>query len=181
MRIIAGIYGRRIISAPDSKNTKPTPDRVRENLFNILRPDLQGARFLDLFACSGAIGIEALSRGAEYAVFCDKSREAVKTVSTNLASLKVPASNYRILHADFISALRLLKGDKFNIIFMDPPFSEGLYEPALKTIASLDLLAKSGTVVCEHRGDITVLPPEGFTEADRREYGIITLSFFQKD
>src|SRR4051812_28330570 len=121
MRVIAGIYGGRTLKAPPGDNTRPTSDRVREALFSILGAQIQDARALDLFAGSGALGIEALSRGAASAIFVDNATQAVKAIEANLAALEAQA---RVRQTDvlrFLAHAREL-GSQYDLVFLDPPY-----------------------------------------------------------
>ena len=122
LRIIAGKYRHLKINAPDTENTRPTTDRVREALMSALGDKIENATVLDLFAGSGALGLESLSRGAKKVVFCDNSMLAIKTIKQNLFSLK--EKNVKILCAHYEKALKILKeeGWKFDVIFLDPPY-----------------------------------------------------------
>lgn len=142
------------MKSPPSLDTRPTSDRLRETLFNILAPRIQGARFLDLCAGSGAVGIEALSRGAAQATFVDQSRPMCALIETNLEALKLDSSEAAVVVAEATEFLRrrVKKGSElFDIIFFDPPYS-AVYELVLDFVgAHLEsLLAKDGLVIVEH-------------------------------
>ena len=123
MRIIAGRFGSRRIEAPKGMDTRPTLDQTRESMFNVLQGEAEGARVLDLFAGSGALGLEALSRGAVWAVFCDTGREAVKVLRANIAALGVGHETC-VLAEDCFAALDRLTSEeeRFDLIFLDPPY-----------------------------------------------------------
>src|SRR6266699_3404559 len=124
MRVIAGKYRGRKLKSPPSLETRPTSDRLRETLFNILAPRIEGVRFLDLCAGSGAVGIEALSRGAEHVTFVDQSRRMCELIETNLGSLNVDKHEIEILTGEvlaFLGSYAKKKTDVFDIIFFDPP------------------------------------------------------------
>ena len=175
MRIVGGIYGGRRLSAPPGRETRPTSDRVREALFAILEARaeegtgaLAGARVLDLFAGSGALGLEALSRGAANAVFVDSAQAAVKAVRANLAALGLEAPVHR---RDASAALRdaALRGDAYDLVFLDPP-----YRPAAGLAAQLRealpaVLAPGARVVAE--SDRRAPLPLGLAVHDERRYG----------
>lgn len=150
MRVIAGKARRLVLEAPAGMNVRPTTDRIKETLFNILQLDVPGCRFLDLFAGSGAIGIEALSRGAHRAVLVDHAREAVKCMERNVRHTKT-VKEARILHMDYAAALRRLAnmGERFDIIFVDPPYQADLEARILKEITEKDLLAPQGVIILE--------------------------------
>lgn len=149
MRVIAGKARSLKLLTPPGMDTRPTTDRTKETLFNILQPEIGGARFLDLFSGSGAIGIEALSRGAAFAVFVEKDRAAAECIRKNLAFTKL-GDNGQILRKDVGAALKSLeKGEPFDLIFMDPPYGRGLERQVLEYLAHSSLLAEEGTVVVE--------------------------------
>lgn len=149
MRVIAGKARSLKLMTPPGMDTRPTTDRTKETLFNILQPEISGARFLDLFSGSGAIGIEALSRGAAFAVFVEKDRAAAECIQKNLAFTKL-GDNGQILRKDVKAALKSLeKGAAFDLIFMDPPYGHGLERQVLGYLAHSSLLADEGMVVVE--------------------------------
>lgn len=136
MRVIAGSARSLPLKTLDTLDTRPTQDRIKETLFNILQADLPGCRFLDLFAGSGAIGIEALSRGARQAWFVEKNPKAAAVIRDNLAFTKLDA-NARVLETDVISGLSALKSqsEPFDILFMDPPYRTGLERQVLEYLS----------------------------------------------
>ena len=151
MRIVAGKYRHRNIIYPDdATHTRPTKDRVREAIFSAVG-DINGARVLDLYAGSGAMGIEALSRGASHATFVDISPIAIKTVKANLDNLKVSSVEYEIIKNKDINALDYLKqkGNKFDLIILDPPYEEGQYELIIERMKELDLISENAILVLE--------------------------------
>lgn len=142
IRVIGGVYGGRKLDAPDGRTTHPMGERIRNAVFNSLGSTLTGATVLDAFAGTGAVGIEALSRGASHAVFVEKDRIAQKCISNNFTSLQV--SNAQLIKAPVSSWLDIYAGEKFNIIFADPPY----YDPQLPVIKRLSsLLQPGGTLV----------------------------------
>ncbi|MFZ1640734.1 MAG: 16S rRNA (guanine(966)-N(2))-methyltransferase RsmD [Candidatus Contendobacter sp.] len=146
LRIIGGQWRGRRLEFPDVPGLRPTPDRVRETLFNWLAPVLPGARCLDLFAGSGALGIEALSRGAAEVVFVECQPLAVRALRENLARLK--AENARVEMADALVWLRQ-PGKPFEIALLDPPFGQGLLEPACATLEQNGWLAETAWIYLE--------------------------------
>jgi 16S rRNA (guanine966-N2)-methyltransferase len=126
MRVIAGTYGGRRLAAPPGTATRPTSDRVREALFSMLGA-LDGMRVLDLFAGSGALGIEALSRGAAFAAFVERERRALDVLRGNLATLAVPGERFSVHAQDALAALRnaTARGDAYDVVFLDPPYAAG--------------------------------------------------------
>lgn len=150
MRVIAGTARRLQLEAPEGLEVRPTSDRIKETLFNILQNDIPGCRFLDLFAGSGGIGIEALSRGAARAVFVDRASAAIRVIEKNLRHTKL-LKNARVLPMDYMAALKRLWswGEVFDIIFIDPPYADGVEMNCLKEIAEKNLLAVNGTIIIE--------------------------------
>ena len=150
MRVIAGKYRHRLLDYPDSNpDIRPTKDRIREALFSILGP-LENKVFLDLYAGSGSIGIEAISRGAKKTIFVDNNESALNYVKNNLKSLSV-TEDYEVLFASDFAALETLKNrnEKLDIIFIDPPYQKGKYEELLSYIYNNDLLVSDGVIAIE--------------------------------
>lgn len=148
MRIIAGAYKGRNLKSPPSMQVRPTSDRLRETLFNVIAPRIEDARFLDLCAGSGAVGIEALSRGARHVTFVDRSRKSCQLIESNVALCRIPEEQYAIYQTtaeDFLShekAQEAQKGGDWDIVFFDPPYKEDY----LRTLS----LVKAGLVIVEH-------------------------------
>ena len=159
--------------------TRPTADRVREALFNIIRADVPGARVLDAFAGSGALALEALSRGAESAVICDLSAKACAVIQENIGSLGC-SDRAKLLRMKDTAALSALqkKNDAFDLIFLDPPYRMSTV-PVCQAIVEGGLLKPEGMIVVEHDRNTPpdILPPLAMT--DHREYGAAGLSFYQ--
>lgn len=149
MRVIAGTAKRLKLKAPDGMETRPTTDRIKETLFNMLAPDLYDCRFLDLFAGSGGIGIEALSRGAAEAVFVEKNPKAMSCIKENLAYTKLEKRAITI-QADALSALARMEDRKqFDFIFMDPPYLKDWEKRVLQCLADRSLLSDGGMIIVE--------------------------------
>ena len=151
-RIIAGRGRGRRLKSPHGLATRPTGGRVRQTLFDILAPEVPGCRFLDAFAGSGAVGLEALSRGAARVVLVDTSRTAIEAIRENARALAAEGGDLDIFHQDARTALTALarKGRRFDIVYLDPPYASELYEPTLEVLGSGPLLAEGGVVVAEH-------------------------------
>lgn len=154
MRVIAGQYRSRILHAPPGLDTRPTGDRLRETLFNVLAPRIEGAVFLDLYAGSGAVGIEALSRGAAEAVFVERAEPALRAIRSNLASLRI-LGRYALESRSVAAGLRRLTeaGRTMNLVFLDPPYNAAdEYALALGLLGGecAALLAPGALVVAEH-------------------------------
>ncbi len=175
MRVIGGRYRGLCLAEFSGRDVRPTADRVKESLFNILMFRVAGARVLDLFCGSGNLGIECLSRGAEYVHFNDISEASLAILRSNLKKLKGEA-DYKITRADYAACLAAADG-KFDIIFIDPPYADDCGAAAVKIIGERGLLSAGGTVVYERdrafSGD-----SGGLTLYDERKYGKTYLSFF---
>ena len=171
MRVIAGSAGSVPLIAPKGVKVRPTADRLKENLFNLLGPRIPGARFLDLYSGSGAIGIEALSRGAREAVFVENSRAALEAIRVNLRKCGLD-TKARVLGMDIGKAIRRLteEAGPFDIIFLDPPYGMGLTRQTLTWLEESSLLAAEGMIVAEVPAEeaplVSVLTPY-----DERVYG----------
>jgi len=156
---------------------RPTTDNVKESVFNILQFDIEGRRVLDLFAGTGQLGIECLSRGAREVVFIDQSRDAVKIVKENLKTCGFSAP---VLQQDALSYLGAC--GKFDLIFVDPPYDAELYQPVLEKINSIDILSEGGIILCESRRE-TDMPEMQAPYFLRKEYryGKVKLSLYSKE
>ena len=146
MRVITGTARGRRLKTPEGMDIRPTTDNVKESIFNIIQFDIEGRRVLDLFAGTGQLGIECLSRGAREVVFIDQSRDAVKIVKDNLKTCGFTAP---VLQQDAVAYLH--GGGKFDLIFIDPPYDAGMYDKVLETVNSVDNLTDGGIIVCESR------------------------------
>jgi 16S rRNA (guanine966-N2)-methyltransferase len=184
MRVIAGTLRRRTLEAPRGLDTRPTSDRLRETLFNVLAPRIEGANFLDLYAGSGAVGIEALSRGAAHVVFVEQAQPALKVLRSNLQKLGL-ISGHRAEGGSVTAYLRRARADavlSFDVVFLDPPYdAAGEYEAALGLFggASARLLKKDAVVIAEHRRKERLEEHYGALERSRLlEQGDAALSFY---
>ncbi len=188
MRIIAGTYRSRILKSLEGLALRPTSDRLRETLFNVLGSDVAGARFVDLFAGTGAVGIEALSRGAVEAVFIENHAPAVTLIRRNLESLGV-RSGFQVLASDVVRGLEKLAPRKqradqrFDCVFLDPPYSAAeQYVRVLEFLGSTDLLASGAIVVAEHRRKFDLPEQAGALRRVRvLRQGDAALSFYRRD
>jgi 16S rRNA (guanine(966)-N(2))-methyltransferase RsmD len=154
MRVIAGIFRSRTLAAPRGLDTRPTSDRLRETIFNVLAPRIEGAVFLDLYAGSGASGIEALSRGAKQAVFVEKAAPAIAAIRTNLKALDIRSGYQLEAHSVLRSLKRFEEQEQlFDIVFLDPPYDDaGEYTLSLGLLGnSAAILAPDAVVIAEHR------------------------------
>ena len=179
MRIIAGEMRSRKLKAPEGMDTRPTADRVKEALFSIIQSRVYGARVLDLYAGSGALALEALSRGADSAVLADCAGKACQVIGENIDALgcRDRAKLLRMKDTAALAALREQQ-DSFDLIFLDPPYRMDA-APVCRAILAADLLKSGGMIVIEHGRETPpqIDPPLMLT--DRREYGAAGLSFYQ--
>jgi 16S rRNA (guanine966-N2)-methyltransferase len=184
MRVIAGIYRSRPLRSMPGLDLRPTADRLRETLFNVLTAGnpsaLAGTMWVDLFAGTGAVGIEALSRGAAMVHFVESSAKAVELVQKNLQSLGI-TKNFEVLRQDAVRAVGALKKAKADFVFLDPPYRMNeAYQQTLEALAASALLKQDGTVIAEH--DKRFDPGEGFGKLQRLrklEQGDSALSFYR--
>ena len=149
MRIIAGSARSLPLRAPEGFDTRPTSDQIKETLFNMLQYDIPGCYFLDLFAGSGQMGLESLSRGGEYAVFVENNRKAAKCIEENIKFTKFDKVS-RLVVSDVVTALYTLEGKyKFDIVFMDPPYNKELEKGALEYLSTSSLLKEDSIIIVE--------------------------------
>jgi 16S rRNA (guanine966-N2)-methyltransferase len=183
MRIIAGKYRSRIIKMPKGIKVRPTKDRIREALFNIIGESIFGARVLDAFAGSGAFGIEALSRGAERVIFVDKEKKCIKTIRDNLRTLKIGVNNnIMIWGMDVFKAFANLerKKEKFDVILLDPPYYKDMVKKSLIILNHHDILRPNCIIVAEHyKKDILPREFPNITSCRTSCYGDIFLTFYK--
>ena len=152
MRIITGKAKGIRLKTLDGETTRPTAERVKEAVFSMLQFDLEGREVLDLFAGSGQLGLEALSRGAAHAVLVDKSKDAVRIIEENAIKTKL-ALDCTIKLSDALDYLRRNRGVKFDVIFLDPPYAAGLYAPILHLMMECQILKQTSLIVCESDTD----------------------------
>lgn len=174
MRIVGGTYKSRVLLQFKGDDVRPTSDKVRESLFNILQNRIYGSDFLDLFSGTGAMGIEALSRGAKRVVFNDKARESVSLIKKNLEKLGVK-ENFKVVNFDATTFL-LGSGDKFDIVYIDPPYKSDFGEKALEVVGRV--LKENGIVVYENERPFA-REVNGLVKYDERKYGRVYLTFFK--
>ena len=180
MRVIAGKARRLQLKTPEGFETRPTYDRVKESLFNMINPDLYDCEFLDLFSGSGAIGIEALSRGAKSSVFVDSSKVCSDIIKENLQFTKL-LDNAKIVNDDIFNAIKKLgcENYKFDIIFIDPPYQGEFYQPTLEEIKRSDILKCDGFIVAETAKDYEFPYIEGFEIYKTRKCGPADMIFLK--
>ena len=177
LRIIAGDYKGRKLETPLDNRIRPTTDKVKEAIFSIIMASLDDAVCLDLFSGTGNLGLEALSRGASKCYFSDNSRASIKLIGQNID--KCNATEYSVVLAgDYTKNLARIN-EKLDIIFLDPPYEDGLYDNCFKLIDEYDLLNEDGIIVAEHNSS-EEMPDElyGFTKVKERKYGTIIISIY---
>ena len=180
MRIVAGRFRGRALASPPDDTIRPTSDRVRESVFNILSsrlgPDLSGARVLDLFAGTGALGLEALSRGASYAMFVDSGIAARALIRDHIESFGV-GGRTKLLKRDATALGAIERFKPFGLVFLDPPYAKGLGEKALISARNGGWIAPEALVVFEEKKGVAVALPDGFDLDDQRDYGDTSIRF----
>jgi len=159
MRIIGGVYRHRNIDFPQNSKTRPTKDMVRQGIFNALSLDIPSKTVLDLFAGSGAMGIEAISRGAQKAVFVDRDASAVSCIKKNIASLKIESCEVYAMDAQKALDLFVTRKTVFDIVFLDPPYADDVFDLLIQRLINDGLLAPNGIIVLENQKPIL---PESF-------------------
>lgn len=179
MRVITGTARGVQLKTPEGMLTRPTTDRVKEALFSIINFEIPRARVLDLFGGTGQLGIEALSRGAQSAVFVDAREDACKLIRENLKRTKLESSGC-VVRSDYLDYLSRCR-EKYNIIFLDPPYAEVFLENALKRITEIDILQSDGIIVTERPlGKELPWEFEGFTRSKDYKYGKTLLTIYRK-
>ena len=171
MRIIAGSARGRHILAPEGMETRPTLERVKESFFGTIQFEIAGRAVLDLFAGSGNLGIEALSRGADFAYFCDVKRSCTELISQNLKKLGFEDDSYVGCgdYADFVRTLKT-KNAKIGLVFLDPPYASELAQNACDLLCAEDVLTDDALIVAEHSVRQEIVPPEGVCVRSRKTY-----------
>jgi 16S rRNA (guanine(966)-N(2))-methyltransferase RsmD len=180
MRVITGSARGRRLKELEGMETRPTTDRVKEGLFNVLQFDIEGRKVLDLFAGTGQLGIECLSRGAASAVFVDRRADAVKLIRENLKVTEL-SGRAKVVAGDSVEYLKALR-ERFDIILLDPPYEAGLLEPVIAQIARFDILSPHGIIVAEHPAGRTLpvlTTPYRLYRTYR--YGKIALTVYHRD
>ncbi|MCB2114297.1 MAG: 16S rRNA (guanine(966)-N(2))-methyltransferase RsmD [Parvularculaceae bacterium] len=184
MRIIAGRFSGRPLCAPKGRDTRPTADRTRESVFNIIAHkddfSLDGARVIDLFAGSGALGFEALSRGAQFCLFVEIDADARGAIRDNIEALDLfGVTRIHRRSATTLGPKPAGVGAPFTLAFLDPPYGKAMISPALTTLKSGGWLAQDAIVIVEIAKDEDVTAPAGFDEEDRRIYGAAQIRFLR--
>ena len=181
MRVIAGAFRGRKLRTIEGAEIRPTSDRLRETLFNILAPRIRGSRFLDLCAGSGAVGIEALSRGATDVVLVESSRAACSVIEANLKTLRIE-KGVNVIRRDAVVALKQFAetSSQFDIVFVDPPYASELYEDVMNQIGQGTVVSQGSIVIVEHRAKQRLAPSYSNLELYRHlRQGESALSFYR--
>lgn len=182
MRVIAGSARRILIDAPESK-VRPTTDRTKETLFNMINSYLVGAKVLDLFAGSGALGIEALSRGSESCIFCDHYKESIRCIQNNLKKTKL-IEKAEVFQYDYVKACQYLGNNKqtFDVIFLDPPYNKGYESEALILIKKFKLLTQEGVILIESsiETELKLVEEQGFEVFKIKKYKTNKFTFVRR-
>ena len=178
MRVISGSARGRRLQEPADYKVRPTTDKVKESIFNIIQFDIEGRKALDLFAGSGQLGIEALSRGAAHCTFVDRAPDSLKLIRANVNACGFNEDS-KIVAGDSISYLA--SGEKFDLIFLDPPYDTDLLEKALKSVNKFDILKENGIMVCESQRE-KVLPEltEPYYLLKEYNYGKIKITTYSR-
>ena len=179
MRIISGKARGTKLYTLEGENTRPTLDRVKESIFNIIQNEIEGAKILDLFAGSGAIGLEFLSRGAEKAVLCDKSKEAINIIRKNVEKTHME-SHVRVYNEDFENCLEKIKNEQFDIIYLDPPYDTEYIKKSLEKIIKLNIAKEESLIIVETDDEQRILKEIENIDVeivDKRKYGRATIIF----
>ncbi|WP_318530492.1 16S rRNA (guanine(966)-N(2))-methyltransferase RsmD [Apilactobacillus quenuiae] len=181
MRVISGNFGSRNLKSVPGNKTRPTTDKVKESLFNMIGPYFNGGNFLDLFAGSGAVSIEAVSRGFDKATLVDKQYAAIKTINENISITKQTES-FDVLKMNAENALQFLSNQnkKFDIIFLDPPYKNQKMVEQLQEIYKLNLLNDSGIVICETDDNVNLNDDvDHYHLSQQKKYGITIISIYK--
>lgn len=181
MRVISGKFGSRNLKSVPGNKTRPTTDKVKESLFNMIGPYFNGGNFLDLFAGSGAVAIEAVSRGFDKATLVDKQYAAIKTINENVNITKQNKS-FNVLKMNAENALQSFsnQNEKFDIIFLDPPYKDQKMIKQLQEIYELKLLNENGIVICETDDNVSLIDDVNhYRLSQQKQYGITIISIYK--
>lgn len=179
MRIIAGERRGLKLDAVEGLSTRPTADRVKEGLFNTIQMDITPeSKVLDVFAGTGNLGLEALSRGAKHVTFIEKDPKALKVLKSNIKKCRFE-ERCRVIEGDALKVLARLKGQDFDLIFLDPPYHENLYSKVFSAISQYQLLSECGILISEHaKNALFLYEDKVFLQYKMKTYGETTLYFF---
>ncbi|PLR84094.1 16S rRNA (guanine(966)-N(2))-methyltransferase RsmD [Bacillus canaveralius] len=183
MRVVSGTCKGRVLKAVPGNSTRPTTDKVKEAMFNIIGPYFNGGTGLDLFAGSGGLGLEALSRGLDQMIFVDRDGKAIQTIHENIKTcgLEERAEVYRNEAARALKAIKK-RELRFNYIFLDPPYKQQQLLKLLETFEQENIISEHGTIVCEHSHDVQLPDKVGsLVKKKHEQYGVIAISIFTND
>lgn len=173
------IYGNRLLKTLPGLETRPTPARVRQAVFNIWQGTISGCRWLDLCAGSGSMGAEALCRGATLVVGIEQSSRACGIIQQNWEQVAQPEQKYQLMRGDVVQRLKTLAGEQFDHIYFDPPYASDLYQQVLETVAEYQLLAANGELAAEHSPENWTVDPIPSLEVCRQKvYGNTAVTFY---
>ena len=182
MRVISGTARNRKLIAPEGLHTRPVTDQIKESLFNIWQFSISGCHFLDLFSGSGSMGIEAMSRGADYTVMVDNSYEAFKVIKTNIKNCKLEDCNHKVYKEDVFKVIKLLAAgeETFDIIYADPPFTvDSIFWPVMEALSDGKLLKEGGVVAIRTLTEKEMPERFGVLKKEKeRKYGISMVHFY---
>lgn len=178
MRVIAGVARGHKLKVIEGLSVRPTTDRIKETLFNIISSKLFNVNFLDIFSGSGAIGIEALSRGALKSTFIENNPMCIDIIKENLNHTKL-FDKSEVIKNDAISAIKNLaiKNEVFDVIFLDPPYNENLIKPVLLEILNGEILSENGIIIVEHSSEVSLPPLDGINLYRQKNFKTTTMSF----
>lgn len=179
MRVITGTARGRKLREPKDDKIRPTTDKIKESVFNIVQFDIEGRQVLDLFAGTGQLGIEALSRGAAHAVFTDTSPEAIRLTKENLQTAGL-TQKAEVLHTDALACLAA--GRRYDLVFADPPYDTDLLDQVIQNTIAFDILKENGIMICESRQDKPMPDvPAPYRKGREYKYGKIKLTLYRRD
>ncbi|MBN1493771.1 MAG: 16S rRNA (guanine(966)-N(2))-methyltransferase RsmD [Candidatus Omnitrophica bacterium] len=182
MRIIAGKYKSRRLEYPKTRDVRPTMDKVKESMFNMLGRDIEDAKVLSIFSGSGSLGFEALSRGARHVTFVDLNPESIRVIEHNKKSLGIADQESVIIKANAFSYIEILarKGERFDYIFIDPPYYQDLIKKTLMKLEGFDILAPISYLVIEHAKDEPIPASNVFNIINNKKFGATLVTICQK-
>ena len=181
LRIVSGKYKGRRIHQAKSEKTRPTGERVREAVFNILADDIAGASFLDLYAGTGAMGVEALSRGARYVVFVEHYRKQADAIKETLDNLDAGTSALVLPYKVSSAINHGIEGSPFDFVFIDPPYFEGIYEKTLQLLAKSRIITEKSVIITESHKRMPLHEASGYAVKNERSYGDTIVTFLVRE
>lgn len=182
MRIIGGIYGSRRIKANIPSNVRPTSDKVRESMFNSIHNliDIENSNVLDLFAGTGALGFEALSRGAKYCCFVEINRKTTEIIRSVATELSISKSQFKIINSDAIKYLNKdIEDTKYDIIFADPPYEASVYSSIFESLSTTKILSDNGIIIIEYRSNMKVPINTQMELITKKEFGDTSYDIYE--